>query len=170
MCLANSAAALWHQQSHYDWVRAGIALYGASPTGRWQDIRDTGLQSVMSLKSEIIGIQQLQAGDAVGYGARYQAQQSQRIGIVACGYADGYPRHAPTGTPVIVDGQRCQLIGTVSMDMIAVDLSSCPQANIGSPVELWGSQLPVDEVASLAGTLGYELLSAVAPRVQIVSV
>ena len=169
-CLANSAATLWHPHTHYDWVRPGIVLYGASPSGQWQDIAGTGLRPVMTLRSELIGIQTLNSGDRVGYGARYTASQAQRIGVVACGYADGYPRHAPSGTPVWVDGVRTSTVGTVSMDMLAVDLTPCPQAQIGSPVELWGNHLPVDEVATAAGTLGYELLTALAPRVPVTTV
>ncbi len=135
--LSNSACTLWHPEAHRDWVRPGIILYGASPSGDWQDVASSGLQPVMTLSSEIIGVQQLQAGDGVGYGYRYRASQPQRIGVVACGYADGYPRHAPNGTPVFVDGVLTQVVGAVSMDMITVDLTPCPQAGIGSPVELW---------------------------------
>lgn len=168
-CLANSAATLWHPATHGSWVRPGIVLYGASPSGQWRDIAETGLQPTMSLRSEIIALQTLQPGDRVGYGWRYAASAVQRIGIVACGYADGYPRHAPSGTPVWVDGVLTRTVGTVSMDMLAVDLTSCPQASIGTPVELWGRHLPVDEVAVAAGTLGYELLTALAQRVPVVS-
>jgi alanine racemase len=121
----------------------------------------------MTLSTEIIATQQLRAGDRVGYSGRYRAASEQRIGIIACGYADGYPRHAPSGTPVWVDGVMTQTVGTVSMDMIMVDLTPCPQAAIGSKVELWGANLPVDDVATVAGTLGYELLSALAPRVPV---
>lgn len=129
--LSNSAATLWHPEAHYDWVRPGIILYGASPSGQWRDIANTGLKPVMTLSSEIIGIQTLKAGDRVGYGGRYTASGEQRIGIVATGYADGYPRHAPSGTPVLVDGVRTGTVGTVSMDMLAVDLTPCPQAGSG---------------------------------------
>ena len=121
----------------------------------------------MTLSSEIIGVQQLQAGDGVGYGYRYHATQPQRIGVVACGYADGYPRHAPTGTPVAVDGIMTQVVGAVSMDMITVDLTPCPQAGIGSSVELWGENVKIDQVAKAAGTVGYELMCALAPRVPV---
>ncbi|VEA02550.1 D-amino acid dehydrogenase-Alanine racemase fusion protein [Salmonella enterica subsp. salamae] len=167
--LSNSAATLWHPRAHYDWVRPGIILYGASPSGQWRDIANTGLKPVMTLSSEIIGVQTLSAGERVGYGGCYSVTQEQRIGIVAAGYADGYPRHAPTGTPVLVDGIRTRTVGTVSMDMLAVDLTPCPQAGIGTPVELWGKEIKVDDVASAAGTLGYELLCAVAPRVPFVT-
>ncbi len=166
--LANSAATLWHPEAHYDWVRPGIVLYGASPSGQWRDIANSGLKPVMSLRSEVIGIQNLKAGDTVGYGSRYRAMGEQRIGIVAGGYADGYPRHAPDGTPVQVEGVLTRTVGTVSMDMLAVDLTPCPQAGIGSPVELWGNEVKIDDVASAAGTVGYELMCALAPRVPVV--
>ncbi|MCU5775779.1 catabolic alanine racemase DadX [Erwiniaceae bacterium BAC15a-03b] len=165
--LANSAATLWHSQTHFDWVRPGIVLYGASPSGQWQDIASSGLQPVMTLTSEIIAVQNLQTDDCVGYGARYRAQAAQRIGVVACGYADGYPRHAPTGTPVMVDGVLTQTLGAISMDMIMVDLTPCHQAGIGSKVELWGNSVKIDDVASAAGTVGYELMCALAPRVPV---
>lgn len=115
--LSNSAATLWHPEAHFDWVRPGIVLYGASPSGKWQDIADSGLKPVMTLSSEIIGVQNLKPGDSVGYGRVYKASREQRIGIVACGYADGYPRIAPDGTPVLVDGVRTGTVGRVSMDM-----------------------------------------------------
>lgn len=169
-CLANSAATLWHPHTHYDWIRPGIILYGASPSGEWKDIENSGLKPVMTLKSELIAVQELNAGDRVGYGGRYSVAGPQRIGVVACGYADGYPRHAPSGTPVWVDGVITKTVGTVSMDMLAVDLTPCQHAQIGSPVELWGGYLPVDAVAAAAGTLGYELLSALAPRVPVTTV
>ncbi|WP_312122814.1 catabolic alanine racemase DadX [Pantoea vagans] len=165
--LSNSACTLWHPEAHFDWVRPGIILYGASPSGDWQDIAGSGLKPVMTLSSEIIAVQQLQAGDGVGYGYRYHASTAQRIGVVACGYADGYPRHAPTGTPVCVDGVMTQVVGAVSMDMITVDLTPCPQAGIGSSVELWGEQVKIDQVPKAAGTVGYELMCALAPRVPV---
>ncbi|MFW0767124.1 catabolic alanine racemase DadX [Trabulsiella odontotermitis] len=168
--LSNSAATMWHPEAHYDWVRPGIVLYGASPSGQWQDIANSGLKPVMTLSSEIIAVQNLKPGEGVGYGQRYQAAQEQRIGIVACGYADGYPRHAPDGTPVLVDGVRTGIVGTVSMDMLAVDLTPCPQAGIGTSVELWGKEIKIDDVAAACGTVGYELMCALAPRVPVVTV
>ena len=172
--LANSAAILWHRNSLGDWVRPGIMLYGASPTGLYQDIEHAHLKAVMQLHSEIIDIQELQSGDRIGYGGRYQAPEAMRVGIVACGYADGYPRHAKDGTPVWVGndgndihGAICPLVGRVSMDMLAVDLRNIPHAKIGSVVELWGDRVPVDEVARMSDTIGYELLCAVAPRVPV---
>lgn len=166
--LANSAATLWHPQTHHDWVRPGIILYGASPSGNVLDIADTGLKPVMQLRSELIAVQGLKTGDRVGYGGRYRAEREHPIGVVACGYADGYPRHAPSGTPIMVDGVKTITLGTVSMDMLMVDLTPCPQAKIGARVELWGDNLPIDEVATAAGTLGYELMSALAPRVPVI--
>lgn len=168
--LSNSAATLWHPEAHYNWVRPGIILYGASPSGQWQDVANSGIKPVMTLRSEIIGIQTLKAGDAVGYGSRYRASGEQRIGIVAGGYADGYPRVAPNGTPVWVDGVRTGTVGAISMDMMAIDLTPCPQAGIGSPVELWGNEVKIDDVAAAAGTVGYELMCALAPRVPVVTV
>ena len=122
----------------------------------------------MTLRSKIIGIQSLASGDTVGYGASFRAPHAMRIGVVACGYADGYPRIAPSGTPVLVAGKRVPMAGRVSMDMVTVDLSTVPEARVGTDVVLWGEGLPVDEVAAMASTVGYELLCAVAPRVPFV--
>jgi alanine racemase len=162
---ANSAAVLRHRDDASSWVRPGIMLYGGTPGGN--TAAAFGLQAAMSLESEIIGIQRIKAGDAVGYGSRFVAGKPMTIGVVACGYADAYPRHAPDGTPVIVDGVRTAIAGRVSMDMITVDLSSVPTARVGSKVELWGQNLPIDEVANAAGTIGYELMCALAPRVRV---
>ncbi|PPI88839.1 alanine racemase [Candidatus Pantoea edessiphila] len=165
--ISNSACVLWHPEVHYDWVRVGILLYGASPSGNWVDISNTNLQPVMTLSSKIIAIQKLKIGDSIGYGCNYQTQKPKLIGIVACGYADGYPRHAPTGTPLLVDNKITQLLGTVSMDMMTVDLTYCPQADIGSNVELWGNHIKIDQVAKSAGTIGYELMCSLTSRVPI---
>lgn len=164
--LANSAAILRHPAAQASWVRPGIMLYGASPFAD-QSAEALGLQPVMSLHSAIIGTQTLMAGERVGYGGTFCAEGPMRIGIVACGYADGYPRHAPSGTPIIVMGQRTRTVGRVSMDMLACDLSALPQAAVGSPVTLWGEGLPADEVAAAAGTIAYELFCALAPRVPV---
>ncbi len=169
--LSNSAAVLRHGLKS-DWVRAGILSYGSAPDFPAHDIHHWGLQPAMTLKSRLIATQHLQPGDTVGYGSRYVAREAQRIGIVACGYADGYPRHAGTDTPVLVDGVRTGTVGRVSMDMLAVDLTPVPQAAIGSEVTLWGrgpgdSLLAIDDVAHAAGTIGYELMCAVAPRVPV---
>ena len=162
--LANSAAVLRHPETHADWVRPGIMLYGSSPFAD-QSADAFGLRPAMTLASEIIAIQHLRAGDGVGYGYLYVADRPMRIGIVACGYADGYPRHAPNGTPVAICGKPSRTLGRVSMDMLYVDLDGIPEAQVGSPVELWGAQVPVDTVAAASGTVAYELLCAVAPRV-----
>jgi len=163
--LANSSAIFDLPETHRDWVRPGIMLYGGSPFGD-RTSRELGLQPAMALESRLLSIQSLVPGDAVGYGSTFIADRSMRIGIVACGYADGYPRHAPTGTPVAVEGVRTRTVGRVSMDMLTVDLEPVPQARVGARVELWGNTIAVDEVAHHAGTIAYELLCAVAPRVQ----
>jgi len=162
--LANSAGIFAHPESHADIARLGIALYGATPFAE-RPARALGLKPAMTLASQLIAIQELAAGDTVGYGAQFRAQMPMRIGVVACGYADGYPRHAPNGTPVLVGGARTRLVGRVSMDMLTVDLTTVPEAHVGTPVVLWGEGIPVDEVAMAAGTVGYQLLCAVAPRV-----
>jgi len=168
--LANSAALLrFAEEARADWVRPGIMLYGCSPFG-FKSAEDIGLRPVMTLASEIIGVQHLQAGEYVGYGQTYQAAQEMTIGTVACGYADGYPRHAPTGTPVLVAGQRTRTVGRVSMDLICVDISDIPEAYVGTPVTLWGDGLSCDEVAQAAGTVSYELLCALAARVPVVEI
>ena len=164
--LSNSAGVLLHASLANDWVRPGIMLYGGTPGGG--SAEGFGLQPTMTLRSEIIGIQDIAAGDAVGYGSRFQAEGPMRVGVVACGYADGYPRHAPLGTPVLVDGVQTRLVGRVSMDMLTVDLTDLPTARIGSAVTLWGKGLPIDDVANAAGTIGYELMCALAPRVPVV--
>jgi alanine racemase len=164
--LANSAALIRFPETHGAWVRPGIMLYGCSPFAD-RTAEELGLAPAMTLASELIATQHLQAGERVGYGFSYQAQGEITIGIVACGYADGYPRHAPTGTPVLVNGKRTRTVGRVSMDMIAVDIGDIPEAYIGTPVTLWGEGLPADEVAAACGTVSYELLCALAPRVPV---
>ncbi len=165
--VANSAALLKYPNSGLDWVRPGIMLYGCSPFAD-RAAQSFGLLPVMTLSSEIIAIQALQAGDSVGYGRGFVADHPMRIGVVACGYADGYPRLAPSGTPILVDGRRTRSVGRVSMDMITVDLTDHPSAQVGTRVVLWGETLSADEVAAAAGTIGYELLCALAPRVPII--
>jgi alanine racemase len=167
--LANSAALFLLPEIGGDSVRPGISLYGGA-TDDSHPAAALGLKAGMVLSSRIIGVQSLERGAAVGYGARFVAQRRTRIGVVACGYADGYPRHAPDGTPVIVGGSRVPLAGRVSMDMITVDLTDVPHADVGTPVELWGAQLPIDEVANAAGTVGYELMCALARRVPVAEV
>jgi alanine racemase len=176
--LGNSAATLRHAAVAgvaADWVRAGIMVYGSAPDHPQHDIAHWALQPAMTLRSRLIAVQALQPGDTVGYGSAFVAEAPMRIGVVACGYADGYPRLCPTGTPVLVDGVRTRSVGRVSMDMITVDLQPVPGAGLGSEVTLWGegpagTRLPIDEVAQAAGTLGYELMCALAPRVPVRSV
>ena len=174
--VCNSAAVLRHAQDaavRGDWVRPGIAVYGSSPDFPEHDAAHWGLQPSMTLASKLIAVSALPAGASTGYGSIFTAEAPMRIGVVACGYADGYPRHAPTGTPVLVDGVRTRTLGRVSMDMIAVDLTPVPAAQAGSVVTLWGegphgARLPIDEVAQPAGTVGYELMCALAQRVPVV--
>ncbi|WP_322029196.1 alanine racemase [Paraburkholderia sp. J76] len=165
--VSNSAGVLWHTRAHRDWVRPGTILYGASPTGVARHVQGFGLRAAMTLTSRIIGVQTLAPQETIGYGRTFEADRPLRIGVVACGYADGYPRHAPTGTPIAVDGLRTRVVGRVSMDMLTVDLTPCPHAGIGSSVELWGDQVRVDEVAEASGTIGYELMCALARRVPV---
>ena len=171
--LSNSAATLRHGAAlaaRSDWIRPGIAVYGSAPDFPAHSAADWGLQPTMTLASRIIGVQQLVAGDTVGYGSSFSADGPMRIGVVACGYADGYPRHCSTGTPVLVGGVRTRMVGRVSMDMITVDLTALPDAAMGAAVTLWGQSpdgalLPIDEVAQAGDTVGYELMCAVAQRV-----
>ena len=182
--LCNSAAILRHaatalrveageqatEHLSADWVRSGIATYGGAPDHPQRTAADWDLQPAMTLSSRLIAVQQLQGGDTVGYGSTFTAEGPMRIGVVACGYADGYPRHAPTGTPVLVGGVRTRIVGRVSMDMLMVDLTGLDAAGFGSEVVLWGRSasgavLTADEVAAAAGTISYELFCAVAPRV-----
>lgn len=171
LSVANSATILRFPELGGSWSRPGIMLYGGSPFP-WNDATrrasEIGLRPVMTLSSRLLAIQQLKAGDTVGYGRGFRVERPMAIGVVACGYADGYPRHAPTGTPVLVNGVRSQLVGRVSMDMLTVDLTPCPEAQVGDPVVLWGEGLPADEVAASAGTISYELFCALAPRVPVV--
>jgi alanine racemase len=164
--LANSAALLRYPAAHGEWVRPGIMLYGASPFAD-ASAQQLGLKPVMTLSSELISVRELKAGDRVGYGGTFRADKTMCIGTVACGYADGYPRHAPTGTPILVNGQRTRTLGRVSMDMLAVDLSDIGGAAVGSKVVLWGEGMPVEEVATAAGTISYELTCALAARVPV---
>lgn len=165
--LANSAALLRFAEARADWVRPGIMLYGGSPfAGR--TAQEIGLRPAMHLTTELIAVQSLAPGDGVGYGQNYKAAHAMRIGIAACGYADGYPRHAPNGTPVLVCGKRTGTVGRVSMDMMSIDLSGIPEARVGSEVTLWGDGLAADEVAAAAGTVSYELFCALAQRVPVI--
>ena len=173
--LSNSAATLRHASAanvSADWVRAGIMNYGSAPDFPAHDIAHWQLQPAMTLRAQLISLQSLQPGDSVGYGSSFVAEAPMRIGVVACGYADGYPRACPTGTPVLVNGVRTSTVGRVSMDMITVDLTPVPEAAPGSEVTLWGqgpkgAVLGIDEVAASAGTIGYELMCALALRVPV---
>lgn len=167
LSLANSAAVLSYPDTHFDWVRPGIMLYGCSPFAQCVGA-ELDLKPAMTLASEIISVRELTPGQAVGYGATFIANSPMRVGVVACGYADGYPRHAPTGTPVRVGARLTRTLGRVSMDMLCVDLTGIPEARVGSPVVLWGAGNPVENVAEAAGTVGYELLCALAPRVRVI--
>ena len=171
--LGNSAATLRQSEALSDWVRPGIAIYGSAPDYPEHSAADWDLQPTMTLSAKIIGIQHLAPGDSVGYGSSFIAEQAMRIGVVACGYADGYPRICPSETPVLVNGVRSHTVGRVSMDMITVDLSAVPAAGFGSEVTLWGRAangvvLGIDDVARCAGTVGYELMCALAQRVPVV--
>lgn len=166
---SNSAAVLGHaaRAATTQWVRPGLALYGASPFAD-RGAAQLGLLPAMSLHSQVVGIQRVQAGAGVGYSGAFLAPTGMDVGIVTCGYADGYPRHAPTGTPVVVAGVRTRLLGRVSMDMMAVDLGPVPHAAIGAPVTLWGADgLPVEEVAMAAGTIAAQLLTGLSARVPV---
>jgi alanine racemase len=174
--LSNSGATLRHAADasvRADWVRPGIAVYGSAPDHPEHTAAQWDLQPTMTLAAKLISVQQLQPGDTVGYGSSFTADTPLRIGVVACGYADGYPRHCTTGTPVLVNGVRTRLVGRVSMDMVTVDLTPVPDATLGADVTLWGRAangewLSIDEVARAAGTVGYELMCALAQRVPVV--
>ena len=162
--LANSAGVLGWPEARREWVRPGIMLYGSSPlTG--QSAAALDLQPVMTLSTELIAINALGRGDAVGYGGDWVCPRDMRVGVAAIGYGDGYPRHAASGMPVLVNGRPASLAGRVSMDMICIDLGDQPDARVGDAVVLWGAGLPVDTVAAQAGTISYELLCGVGSRV-----
>ncbi|QCI15237.1 alanine racemase [Pseudomonas putida] len=154
--LRNSPGVLAWPQAPSDWVRPGIMLYGATPFEQPQAQAER-LQPVMTLQSRVISVRELPAGEPVGYGAKFVGQRPTRVGVVAMGYADGYPRHAPSGTPVVVAGKRAELIGRVSMDMLCIDLTDVPEATVGSPVELWGKQVLASDLAQRAGSIPYQL-------------
>lgn len=161
--LANSGAILGYPATHGDWVRPGLMLYGVSPYDT-ESGAGLGLKPVMTLRSRLISVRRVRAGEAVGYGGVYVCPEDMPVGVVAFGYADGYPHHAQTGTPVLVDGVRTQVIGRCAMDMLTVDLRPVPHACFGTPVTLWGAGLPVEEVARASATIPYELLCRVRMR------
>jgi alanine racemase len=166
LSIGNSAGILGHPTARTDWVRPGIMLYGGSPLlGR--DAAALGLRPAMTLISRLMAIQPRDPGDPIGYGGTYRCPESMPVGVVAVGYGDGYPRHAPTGTPVLIRGQRAPIVGRVSMDMISVDLRGIPDAEVGDQVILWGRGLPVEDVAANVGTINYELLCRISPRVAV---
>ena len=160
--IANSAGILGWPDSHAEWIRPGIMLYGSSPF-----IADDvpGLRPAMTFEAEVIAVREIPEGDSVGYGARWTASRPSRIATLAAGYADGYPRHAPNGTPTYVNGHVAPIAGTVSMDMITVDVTDIPGVAVGDAVELWGGHVSVNEVATRAGTISYDLLTGVSSRV-----
>jgi len=161
----NSAGVFQYPSSHHHFVRPGIALYGASPI-LGMSAAELNLKPVMTLQTSLIGIKDMAKGSPIGYGARYTCPKDMRVGIIAFGYGDGYPRSAQDGTPILVNNTRCQLVGRVSMDMVTVDLSPCPHAKIGDPVILWGNGLPIEEVAAFTGNVSYDLLAGVQNRVK----
>lgn len=165
--IANSAGLISWPAARADWVRPGLMLYGASPLpGR--SAADLGLRPAMRLESRLIAVREYQAGDAIGYGASYRCPERMRVGVASIGYADGYHRALPSGTPVRIDGRPAPLVGRVSMDMINLDLRQVPQARVGDPVLLWGADLPVEQIAAAAGTIAYELLCGLTNRVRFV--
>ena len=165
--LANSAAVINFSETHAEWIRPGLMLYGVSPMhdGR---ASDHGLKPVMTLESELISIQHLSKGDSVGYGATWHCPEDMLVGVVAAGYGDGFPRHAKSGTPILVNDVRCSLIGRASMDMLTVDLRNQPEAKIGDRVVLWGDTLAIEEIAQYADTIPYQLLCGVHKRLDFV--
>ncbi len=167
--LANSAAITAWPNSHFDWVRPGLMLYGVSPMQPAQKAMPSllNLQPVMTMQSSLIAIREIEAGETVGYGAAWQATQKTTIGVIAIGYGDGYPRHAQNGTPVLINGRRVPLVGRVSMDMITVDLGEQSTDSIGDIVILWGEGLPIEEIASCATTIPYEILCNITRRVKV---
>ncbi|MCP4040863.1 MAG: alanine racemase [Gammaproteobacteria bacterium] len=162
--ISNSAGILGWPEAHGDWVRPGIMLYGVSPF-IGTTAQDDDLRPVMTLQTRLIAVNRCGRGEGVGYGATWSCPEEMRVGVAAIGYGDGYPRHAPTETPVLVNGRRVPLIGRVSMDMITLDLRGLPEAKPGDPVVLWGQGLPVEEIAAKSGTIAYELLCGITGRV-----
>jgi alanine racemase len=162
--IANSAAILAWPAARGDWVRPGLMLYGASPFTEGSG-ENLGLRAVMALRTGVITVRAVRAGESVGYGGAWRAERDTRVAVLAAGYGDGYPRSARTGTPVLVNGRRAGLVGRVSMDMITVDVTDQPEVSAGDPVELWGQELPIEEIARCADTIPYVLSCGVSPRV-----
>ena len=168
LCLANSAATMLQPAVKGVAVRAGIVLYGVSPDKSISE-ESLGIEPAMTLAARIIAVREVAAGDAVGYGSRWRAEKPTRVAVVTCGYADGYPRSMPDGTPVWVEGKTAPIVGAVSMDMLTIDVTDVPEAHVGSVVELWGRHVSVNDIASRCGTIGYELIVGVARRVPVVA-
>jgi alanine racemase len=164
--LANSAGIFAFEQSHRDWIRPGIALYGVSPFAHLS-AEDLGLQAVMELRSSLIAVRPHQAGESAGYGRIWRSQHDTYLGVVAIGYGDGYPRTAPEGTPVRINGRIVPIVGRVSMDMLTVDLGPKPMDQVGDEAIIWGAGLPVEDVAKHVGTIGYELVTKLTSRVPL---
>ena len=162
--IANSAGLIAWPDTRAEWVRPGLALYGVSPFPQGTGA-GLGLRPAMTLQSEVIAVKDVAAGETVGYGGTWRAARATRMAVVAAGYGDGYPRSVPSGTPVLVNGRRAPLVGRVSMDMITVDVTELPSVATGDPVVLWGDEVPVEEIARLAGTIAYELICGVSQRV-----
>jgi alanine racemase len=165
--LSNSAAVLGWPRAHRDWVRVGGALYGLSVVAGRSGAA-FGLRPAMSLSTRLVAVNEVGVGEAIGYGGVYTAPCPLRVGIAAIGYGDGYPRVAPSGTTVLVGGREAPTVGRVSMDLLAIDLSELPEAAVGDPVLLWGPELPVEQAASAAGTISYELTCGITRRVRFV--
>ena len=168
LCFANSAATMLQPAVKGVAVRAGIVLYGVSPDKSISE-ESLGIEPAMTLAARIIAVREVAAGDAVGYGSRWRAEKPTRVAVVTCGYADGYPRSMPDGTPVWVEGKTAPIVGAVSMDMLTIDVTDVPEAHVGSVVELWGRHVSVNDIASRCGTIGYELIVGVARRVPVVA-
>ncbi len=166
LCMANSAATLFRSEVGGEAVRAGVALYGASPDSKITS-EELDIRPAMTLSAKILAIQEVEKGEALGYGSRFVTKRHSRIAVVACGYADGYPRSVPDGTPTFVEGRIAPIAGTVSMDMLSIDVTDIPEAKVGSIVELWGKNIPINVVASHCHTIGYELMCALALRVPV---
>lgn len=164
-CLANSAGLINLPEARFEWVRAGLVLYGISPLPG-QPGPDLGLEPAMTLSAELMAVNRVAAGESIGYGARFVAESDMTVGVASIGYGDGYPRSMVDGAPVLVDGRSCRMCGRVSMDMITIDLESCPNARVGDEVILWGQGLPIETVAEAAGTIPYELVCRITRRVR----
>lgn len=162
---ANSAAIFQFPAAHYDVVRPGLAAYGISPIPK-KTAAELGLRPVMTLQTRLIGVRMMEKGSSIGYGSQFICPEDMPVGVIAMGYGDGYPRSARTGTPVLVNQTRCQLVGRVSMDMSTIDLRNLPSAVVGDPVTLWGAQLPIEEVATYTANIPYDLVTGVQQRVK----